>query len=131
MIYLQLKGKIIRIKKPYKKVLFLKMDAVSSLLDKKTLIHATAELIIVAGVTFWLNSKINGQNDAIVKLQKENAELKARLEAIEQFLRQATGGGGPPPPPPSSKKKKQPMEADPGTQSEEEVMSSSDEEIEI
>jgi len=109
------------------------MEAVSSAMDKKTMIHVAAELVIVAGVTFWLNGKINGQTDSITKLQKENAELKARLERIEQFLSQATGN--PPPqgarPPKQSKKRRPPP--GPGTKSEdeEEVISSSDEEIEI
>lgn len=123
------------------------MEAVSTAMDKKTMIHVAAEIIIVGGVTFWLNGKINGQLDTIANLQKENADLKARLERIEQFLAQATGGAapsGPPParspagPPPAGpphgrkKSRKQPPPPGPGTQSEEEeVMSSSDEEIEI
>ena len=115
------------------------METVSTLMDKKTMIHVAAELVIVGGVTFWLNSKINGQLDTIANLQKENAELKARLERIEQFLAQATGGQAPSGPPPArppaagrKKKAKSPPPPGPGTQSEEEeVISSSDEEIEI
>lgn len=112
------------------------METVSSALDKKTMIHIASELIIVGGITFWLNSKINGQLDAIAQLKKENADLKARLERIEQFLAQATGGGPPPGPPPGrpgreKRRRAPPPAADPGTESEEEVLSSSDEEIEI
>lgn len=110
------------------------MNAVTSTLDKKTMIHVAAELVIVGGVTFWLNSKINGQYEALTKLQKENAELRARLERIEQFLAQATGQGPPRPPPQGGgKPKRKRPPAGPGTESEEEeeVISSSDEEIEI
>lgn len=118
------------------------METVSTLMDKKTMIHVAAEIVIVGGVTFWLNGKINGQLDTIANLQKENADLKARLERIEHFLAQATGGQAPSGPPPAAparppaagrkKKTKTPPPPGPGTQSEEEeVISSSDEEIEI
>lgn len=111
------------------------MEIVTSALDKKTMIHIASELIIVGGITFWLNGKINGQVDSIAQLKKENAELKARLDRIEQFLSQATGG----PPGPSGvsrperhRNEPRPPEAAPGTESEEEeILDSDDEEIEI
>jgi len=113
------------------------MNAVATSVDRKTMIHIAAELVIVGGVTFWLNSKINGQNEVLVKLHKENAELKARLEKIEQFLYQATGHPPPRSAPPRSERKERrergPAAPAPGTESgeDEDVMSSSDEDIEI
>ena len=88
-----------------------------------------------------LTNQINGVSARVTDAQngvdasvKKNAELKLRLERIEQFLAQATGGAVPPPsvaqkPRREKKSKKHPG---PGTESEEEeVISSSDEEIEI
>jgi len=104
------------------------MNTVTAAIDKKTMIHVAAELVILSGVTFWLNSKINSRDERIAKLEKENKELKMRLERIETFLAQMTGRAPPPNRPPPSH-----PPSDPGTNSgeDEEIMSSSDEEIEI
>ena len=108
------------------------MNSLPAALDKKLMIHIASELVIVGGITFWLNGKINGQNELVAKLQKENAEIKERLARIESFL--SSMGGAPPPPPPTKSRRRhaRPSAPDPGTESEEEeILSSSDEEIEI
>lgn len=74
--------------------------------SKFGMIHAIADVIIIVGLTVWLNGKINAQAAEIEALKQENAQLKQRVEAIENVLRQMIGGGAPPPPPPEPKKPK-------------------------
>lgn len=101
-------------------------------LDKKTMIHVAAELVIVIGIAFWLNSKINAKDEKIEALEKQVKELTARLEGIENFLK-ARFGAPPPPPPKHSKTKSSPKTQHQATTSEDEeiVSDKSDEEIEI
>jgi hypothetical protein len=106
------------------------MNAVTSSLDKKMIIHIASELIILGGVTFWLNSKINSKDERISALEKENKELKLRLERIERFLSNAAGGP-PPPHTPSPKKSKRKKTSPTTSEDESLIASSSDEEIEI
>lgn len=62
------------------------MEALMS--DKKFLIHVCVEVAIIGCVSFWLYSKISNKDDIIAKLEKENAELRQRVERIEAFLQQ-------------------------------------------
>jgi len=101
-------------------------------LDKKTMIHVAAELVIVIGIAFWLNSKINAKDEKIEALEKQVKELTARLEGIENFLKARFGAPPPPPQPKSTKTKSSPKTQHQATTSEdEEVLSEGDEEIEI
>lgn len=74
--------------------------------DKKVIIHVCAELIIIGGIAFWLNSKINSQEATIARLEKENKELMERVRKIEIFLQNAMGNHQPQPQSKPSKKKK-------------------------
>lgn len=101
-------------------------------LDKKVIIHVCAELVIIGGVTFWLNNKINSQEAIIAELRKENEKLTARIAKIENFLLNATGGQPAPvetPAPPSGKKKKKKHQSPTG--SEESIIKSEEHDIDI
>ena len=106
-----------------------------SQLDKKLLIHVASELVIVGGITFWLNSKINAKDLIIEKQEKEIKDLQDRLQKIELFLSNAFGGQSarapPQPPQPSKPSKKKKREQSPTASEEEEFHTSKDEEIEI
>ncbi len=99
-------------------------------LDKKLLIHVAAELVIIGGVAFWLNSKISTKDSIIERQEKEIKDLQERLRKIEIFLQNATGGASPPPQTGPSKKKKK-KEQSPTASEEEEFQTSEDHEIEI
>lgn len=58
--------------------------------NKLLLIHIGVELLIVGGVTFWLNSKISAKDETIARLEKENKEIMERLMRIEMFLQGKT-----------------------------------------
>lgn len=96
-------------------------------LDKKTMIHVAAELLIVIGIAFWLNSKINAKDEKIEALEKQVKELTTRLEGIENFLKARFGA---PAPPPQKQAKSKPQQTT--TSEDEEIVSEEgDEEIEI
>jgi len=98
--------------------------------DKKFLIHVCVEVAIIAAVTFWLYSKIGNKDETIARLEKENQELKQRVDAIEHFLRQLTGQAPPAATPqnmPATKRKHSPT----ASKDQELSKSSDDEEIEV
>ena len=80
--------------------------------DVKFLGHVTSEILIVGGVTFWLNGKIS-------TLEKQNAVLIKKVEEMEQAISQlyAILRGETPPQQRQSAPKKQPQ---PSTEDEEE-----------
>jgi hypothetical protein len=102
-------------------------------LDKKVIIHVCTELVIIGGITFWLNNKINNQDTIIAELKKENEKLAARIAKIENFLLNATGSqpapAETPAPPPSGKKKKKKQQSPTG--SEESIVKSEEHDIDI
>lgn len=99
-------------------------------LDKKVLIHVCTELIIIGGIAFWLNSKINSQEATIARLEKENKELAERLKKIEIFLQNIYGQQQSSPTSKPSKKKKKKSQS-PTASEEESIIKSSEHEIEI
>lgn len=102
-------------------------------LDKKTMIHIGAEIVIFGGIVFWLNSKISNKDETIARLEKENKEMMERLKRIEMFLNQASGGNGPTTEQPAKKSKSKKSKQQELTTSGDEsvVQSSEDEELEI
>ena len=79
------------------------VSAMSGMADfmpsKFGMIHAVADVVLIVGVTVWLNGKINSQTAEIEALKAENEEIKARLAQIENVLRQMLGGQQPEPAP--------------------------------
>jgi len=83
--------------------------------SKFSMVHAAVDIVLIVGVTVWLNGKINAisveNKDAeILELKKQNDILNQRLQRVEQILQQLLQG---PPPPvqhpvqePEKKKKK-------------------------
>jgi len=103
-------------------------------LDKKVIIHVCAELVIIGGLTFWLNNKINGQDAIIAELRKENEKLTARITKIENFLLNATGQqpASVETQAPSKKKKKKKTQSPTGSEEESIIKSTEhDHEIEV
>lgn len=93
-------------------------------IDKKTMIHVAAELVIIIGIAFWLNSKINAKDEKIEALEKQVELLTSRLAAIENYLSgRPAQPQAPPPVKKPSKKETLPVSE------EEEIVS--DDEIEI
>lgn len=108
------------------------MEAFS--LDKKTMIHIGAEIVILGGIVFWLNSKISNKDETIARLEKENKEMMERIKRIEMFLNQASGGSMPPVENEAAKKvksKKKKHQETTASEDESIVKSSEDEELEI
>lgn len=94
-------------------------------IDKKTMIHVAAELVIIIGIAFWLNSKINAKDEKIEALEKQVELLTSRLAAIENYL-----SGRPAQPQPQAPPVKKPSKKETLPVSEEEEIVS-DDEIEI
>lgn len=68
-------------------------------LDPQTLIHVGVELVVVAGITFWLNRRISsvqgevGQlNEKLAEFEKVIAQQAQLLHRHEQILNQIFGG---------------------------------------
>lgn len=53
----------------------------ASFIDMKTLIHVGVELIVVTGITYWLNRKINGTE---LKVSEQQAQIKALEETVKR-----------------------------------------------
>lgn len=100
-------------------------------LDKKTMIHIGAEIVIFGGIVFWLNSKISNKDETIARLEKENKEIMERLKRIEMFLNQASGGSPMPTEKPPKKKKGKHQDLTTSGDDESVIKSSEDEELEI
>lgn len=60
--------------------------------SKFSMVHAVADVVLIVGVTVWLNSKINAQNE---EWKAENEQLKARVARLEQILQQMMSGTQP------------------------------------
>lgn len=50
-------------------------------IDKMTMVHIAGEVIVIGGLTFWMNKRISG-------LQEEIAELRQQIEQQNQLLSQ-------------------------------------------
>lgn len=79
--------------------------------SKFSMVHATVDIILIVGVTVWLNGKINAisveNKDAeIQELKKQNDILNQRLQRVEQILQQLLQGPPPPEQEPEKRKKK-------------------------
>lgn len=77
--------------------------------SKFSMVHAAVDIVLIVGVTIWLNGKINSisieNKDAeIAELKQQNDILNQRLQRVEQILQQILESQHPPPP--QSKKKK-------------------------
>ena len=98
-------------------------------LDKKLLIHVAAELVIIGGIAFWLNGKINSKDAVIEEQAKQIKLLQDRLLKIELFLTNTTNNIQTEEPPQvnSVNKKKKKKKAQSPTASEEEFKSEEDE----
>jgi hypothetical protein len=94
-------------------------------IDKKTMIHVAAELVIIIGIAFWLNSKINTKDEKIEALEKQVELLTNRLTAIESYLSGRPAQPSPVKPLPVKPSKKETLPVS----EEEEIVS--DDEIEI
>lgn len=62
-------------------------------LSSTTMIHAAVEALAIAGITTWLNTKINTLSTKVTLLEEENKKLSSRLQNIESIIY----GGIPPP----------------------------------
>lgn len=56
--------------------------------SKFSMIHVVGDVILIVGITVFLNSKINSQAAEIAELKKQNDILSERLDRIEKFLQQ-------------------------------------------
>ena len=57
-----------------------------SAINTQTLIHVGVELVVVAGITFWLNKKISDANIKSAQQADQISQLKAALEQQNQLL---------------------------------------------
>ena len=57
-------------------------------LDKKMLIHIGCELLVVGGIAFYLNSKINKYETRILALEQQNNYLRQMCESHDKILRE-------------------------------------------
>jgi hypothetical protein len=76
-------------------------------LNTQFMVHVGTEFVIIAGVTFWLNKKINAVQDEnhrltekVGKIEETLAQYRELLSRHEMVLR---GGPQPAPPPPNTK----------------------------
>jgi len=54
--------------------------------NKFSMVHALADVVLIFGVTIWLNGKINTNIEEIRALKEKNAELEQRVQRLEQIL---------------------------------------------
>lgn len=54
--------------------------------SKFSMIHVVGDVVLLVGVTVFLNSKINAQALEIAELKKQNEILMEKVSRIEQFL---------------------------------------------
>lgn len=54
--------------------------------SKFGMVHAVADVVLILGITVWLNGKINTQNTEIEVLKKQNEILLQRILDIEKRL---------------------------------------------
>lgn len=73
----------------------------TSAFDTKFLVHAGVELVVVAGMTFYLNRKISAQQEVISQLIEKVTKLEEALvnhsqviKAHDNVLRPSTGHSG-------------------------------------
>jgi len=106
--------------------------------NKFSMIHAVADVVLIVGVTVWLNGKINAQTAEIQALRAENEEMKTRLAQIENVLRQMLSGQAPtvpapepPSPKPVKSKKAKKVEAKESPTNSEEESSEVVEQLEL
>ncbi len=74
-----------------------------SSVDTKTMIHVGVEMVVIGGITFWLNKRISGVQDIVDDLVKKIKSLESIIQQQEQMisrheniLRQIMGGHAPP-----------------------------------
>ena len=58
----------------------------SSVIDTRFLIHVGTELIVIGGLTFWLNRKINGVSEQVTILQNKLTKYEEIIERQNQLL---------------------------------------------
>lgn len=54
--------------------------------SKFSMIHVVGDVVLLVGVSLFLNSKINAQELEIAELKKQNEILMEKVSQIEQFL---------------------------------------------
>jgi len=54
--------------------------------SKFSMIHAAADVVLIIGITVWLNGKISAQSAEIEKLKTQNEILLQRILDIEKKL---------------------------------------------
>lgn len=54
--------------------------------SKFSMIHVVGDVVLLVGVSLFLNSKINAQELEIAELKKQNEILMEKVLQIEQFL---------------------------------------------
>lgn len=74
--------------------------------NTQLMVHVGAELVIIGGVTFWMNKKIAEANEKVNLLVDELAQMKETVNKQSQiiashqnFMHQLINGGAPPPAP--------------------------------
>jgi hypothetical protein len=77
-------------------------------LDSQTLVHVGTELVLIFGITFWLNRRISTLEAQNTALEQKLAAYEKILEAHDKLLKvhheqlgMIFGRGGPPPKPKS------------------------------
>lgn len=75
--------------------------------NTQLMVHVGAELVIIGGVTFWMNKKIAEANEKVNLLVDELAQMKETVNKQSQiiashqnFMHQLINGGAAPPPAP-------------------------------
>lgn len=56
--------------------------------DNKLIVHVACELVILAGIFFWFNRKINAISQPIMEMQQKITEYEERMQQYEQILMQ-------------------------------------------
>lgn len=54
--------------------------------NTQTLVHVGTELVVIGGVTFWLNKKISSLEERVKELETKNAEYEKILSNHGQIL---------------------------------------------
>lgn len=62
------------------------MSNSSNNIDTQTLIHAGTELVVISGITFWLNKKITSNEDEIKILKEKISKLEEIIARQNQML---------------------------------------------